>query len=851
MAKGKNKKRNRQSSNAPVPLNAGDSSDSGELKSQPTNILKHPCTHVKKAVNVNNVNKCLQKVVSQCSECKNSNLEELYICIQCGSFHCSNLEINHILKHQNTPRSDSHSIAVNIGSLIILCNDCKKEISVTSSKKLQVIINSINHMKQVQTGKNKMNDLPIQGCSTEADAQYDKLISESSPKKCNGVNKSDDDDAPSLKKTFDPSENITNNVERCKRPRGLTNLGNTCFYNSVLQCLAQTPFLRKFLLDISESGEPMTIKLDNEDITVHQEKWSSLTENLYTTLQEITNERESTFTPSALLDSLRKKCKMFIGYSQHDSHELLRHLLDSVRDDDLKRYKKTIVHHYGLSMKVEPSEVDEKKTAKIKELGKKLQDVLLRPDHVFKGELLSVVQCQTCGYKSEVTESFLDLSLPITVDKTHPLSFPRKKDNDVFSQSKHQTKKERKLALKQGRRKKHEQKQFNNKMQDTLAVNNDADIEDNMEIETNEIEMSIWKNENKENPESGYGSEKQPSNVTSPSLSITELTTLMNNTPLADPDRQMDADQILDSEKPMDLDSVLPGSPANSPSSPQGSSLDSMRANVSPDYMDVGTDSANENPERNNPTPNVSDNNSDGLFDDSKSEEDVEDEEEGEFSQECPQATLQPQLKCKDSECSVLTCLNQFTASEIMTGNNKVSCERCTEQHKKKTNEEKTIYRQSTKQMLISSPPAILILHLKRFQMCYSTTRKMTRDVSFQWVLDIAPYCSVKCQNKLSPGQNRILYSLYGVVEHNGFLHSGHYLSYVKVRDPVKDDSYRYSFLEGSKTKPPKVIDGNDDPSHLAPSGTWYCVSDSMVRQVTPNVVQNCQAYLLFYERIL
>lgn len=42
---------------------------------------------------------------------------------------------------------------------------------------------------------------------------------ESSPKKCNGVNKSDDDDAPSLKKTFEPSERATNNIERCKRPR--------------------------------------------------------------------------------------------------------------------------------------------------------------------------------------------------------------------------------------------------------------------------------------------------------------------------------------------------------------------------------------------------------------------------------------------------------------------------------------------------------------------------------------------------------------------------------------------------------------------------------------------------------
>lgn len=34
----------------------------------------------------------------------------------------------------------------------------------------------------------------------------------------------------------------------------------------MLQCLAQTPFLRQVLLDSSESGEPVTIKLDNEDI---------------------------------------------------------------------------------------------------------------------------------------------------------------------------------------------------------------------------------------------------------------------------------------------------------------------------------------------------------------------------------------------------------------------------------------------------------------------------------------------------------------------------------------------------------------------------------------------------------
>lgn len=107
MAKGK-KKRNRQSSNAPIAdtLDTGDSSDSGKLKSQQTNseslpcnklhwssehltclvfnvsmffvlVLKHPCSHVNKAININTVRKRLQKAILQCSEpqCKNNNLE--------------------------------------------------------------------------------------------------------------------------------------------------------------------------------------------------------------------------------------------------------------------------------------------------------------------------------------------------------------------------------------------------------------------------------------------------------------------------------------------------------------------------------------------------------------------------------------------------------------------------------------------------------------------------------------------------------------------------------------------------------------------------------------------------------
>lgn len=43
-------------------------------------------------------------------------------------------------------------------------------------------------------------------------------------------------------------------------------------------------------------------------------------------------------------------------------------------------------------------------------------------------------------------------------------------------------------------------------------------------------------------------------------------------------------------------------------------------------------------------------------------------------------ATVLPRYQCDDGECSIQSCLNQFTALELMTGNNKVGCENCTQQ---------------------------------------------------------------------------------------------------------------------------------------------------------------------------
>jgi ubiquitin C-terminal hydrolase/tetratricopeptide (TPR) repeat protein len=112
---------------------------------------------------------------------------------------------------------------------------------------------------------------------------------------------------------------------------GLSNLGNTCFMNSALQCLSHvTPLTRYFLEDVFKQHLNESNPLGSG---------GKLAKSYNLLIKEIWNSKKrATYSPRALKRSISIFAPRFAGSSQHDSQEFLAFLLDGLHED-LNRVK--------------------------------------------------------------------------------------------------------------------------------------------------------------------------------------------------------------------------------------------------------------------------------------------------------------------------------------------------------------------------------------------------------------------------------------------------------------------------------------------------------------------------------
>ncbi|XP_047980267.1 ubiquitin C-terminal hydrolase 22 isoform X1 [Salvia hispanica] len=157
-------------------------------------------------------------------------------------------------------------------------------------------------------------------------------------------------------------------------------------------------------------------------------------------------------------------------------------------------------------------------------------------------------------------------------------------------------------------------------------------------------------------------------------------------------------------------------------------------------------------------------------------------------------------------------CFDLFTKPERLGPDQKLYCENC---HEKQD---------ALKQMSLKKLPLVLCLHIKRFE--HSPIRKMSRKIDrhlqFPFSLDMRPYLSSSIVKKRFGNRMFSLegeeadvssteFEVFAVVTHTGMLESGHYATYLRLRNQ------------------------------------WYKCDDAWITEVDEEVVRTSQCYLMFY----
>lgn len=188
---------------------------------------------------------------------------------------------------------------------------------------------------------------------------------------------------------------------------GLRNLGNTCFMNSILQCLSHTRLLLEFCIN----GEYKA------DVNKANSCMKGALISAYAKLMESISRGTELVSPNEFKSQIARFAKRFVGYSQQDAEEFLIYLLEGLHEDlnrtDKETRKLFIVRDCSDLDHLSPSVKAIELWNRFKQCeNSKIVDT-------FMGYMRSSLICTNCGHTSNSFEPFLDLSLPIPLTSSH------------------------------------------------------------------------------------------------------------------------------------------------------------------------------------------------------------------------------------------------------------------------------------------------------------------------------------------------------------------------------------------------------------------------------------------------
>ncbi|XP_038683004.1 ubiquitin carboxyl-terminal hydrolase 8-like isoform X2 [Tripterygium wilfordii] len=178
---------------------------------------------------------------------------------------------------------------------------------------------------------------------------------------------------------------------------GLLNLGNTCFMNSAIQCLAHTPKLVDYFLGdyAREINHENPLGMNGEIALAFGDL-----------LRKLWAPGATQVAPRTFKSKLARFAPQFSGFNQHDSQEVLSFLLDGLHED-LNRVK----HKPYVEAKDGDSRPDEEVADDYWRYHLARNDSIIVD--VCQGQYKSTLVCPVCKKVSVTFDPFMYLSLPL------------------------------------------------------------------------------------------------------------------------------------------------------------------------------------------------------------------------------------------------------------------------------------------------------------------------------------------------------------------------------------------------------------------------------------------------------
>ncbi|KAF9091316.1 Ubiquitin carboxyl-terminal hydrolase 16 [Mortierella sp. AD031] len=187
---------------------------------------------------------------------------------------------------------------------------------------------------------------------------------------------------------------------------GLQNLGNTCFFNSVMQVLVETKSLREILLPDNNNNNNHS---SNKSLSATTRTGlGPLTTTFKDFLFTMWKQQGGTVKPRDLFRQITNKWETFRGRQEQDSQELMRHLFDGIRQEEADLIEKRVAAEEQQSGRLGGDQ--KSKTAETALTPPKYVPFI---DTCFSGKFVSVIVCGACKKCSYKHEDYYDLSLDI------------------------------------------------------------------------------------------------------------------------------------------------------------------------------------------------------------------------------------------------------------------------------------------------------------------------------------------------------------------------------------------------------------------------------------------------------